>query len=342
MAKSKRRKEEISYDDLVQDLEDKYGIELFSVAEKINGVVPTGSISLDLGIGIGGFPKGRISEIFGQKSTGKTTIAISALGSELRRGNRCAFIDMERTTTIEYIHTIVGQFDESLLMFLSPETAEDAFEICETLIKSGLFSLIVFDSLGAQVLEAVQDMELKDNARVAGLANLLTKWIARVTRPIKENDVAFLFIGQVRANIGSYSKKPITPGGNALEHVLSVRVFLSHSKRLELGDDVVGQETYFQVDKNKVSSPHRQGSIPLVYGKGIDYHRDVLNFATEMGIIKKAGSYFKFEEETLGQGFVLATEFLANPENKETLDKIVKMCYNIYLDTENLIEGEGE
>jgi len=336
----RKREPKIDYDELLTDLEDKYGSALFDVADQINGVIPTGSISLDIATGVGGIPRGRISEVYGDKSTGKTTTAISIMGNALRDGNRCAFIDMERTTTMEYIKAIVGDFDENLILFISPATAEQALEISETLIKSAIFSLIVFDSLGGALLESVENSELNDNTKLAALASLLTRWQARNSRLIKKNNVAFLFIGQVRANIGSYSRKPITPGGFALEHVLTLRIFFSHSKRIEIKDEIIGVESFFTIDKNKAAPPHRGGSLPIIFGTGIDYHRDVLNFASNMQVIKKTGSYFKFEEETLGQGFLNATKYLADPENSETLDKIVKLCYNIYASKKEDDTGE--
>lgn len=311
-----------------EDMQEKYGEATLVTTESHldSGVISTGSLSLDVSLGIGGIPRGVFTEIVGPESAGKTTVALSIAGQALKEGISVLYLDAERSLDYRYVRTIIGEFDEGMLTILSPETAEDFFSVAEDAIDSQAFGLIILDSLGALSPQKELDDDLTD-ANVALLPRLLTKWLRRNSFKVKQNNVAFVFLNQVRDNIGSYVKSYVSPGGNALKHFLTIRISFTKGTKVKVGEEVKGILTKFTVTKNKVAPPFRAGLIPIIFGIGVDYYRDVVEFAKRLGVIRQAGSYYKFEGDTLGQGVDRTIEALK--ESPETLDKIIKMCYNI-------------
>jgi len=321
-------------DELVQkfreDMKNKYGESSLVTVERYldAGVISTGSLSLDVSLGIGGIPRGVFTEIVGPESIGKTTIALSLTKHALDQGINVLYLDAERTLDLQYAKAIVGEFDDDRLTIASPETAEDIFEVAEEGIVSGAFGVIILDSLGALAPKKELDDDLID-ANVALLARLLTKWLRRNSFQVKKHNIAFIFLNQVRDNIGSYVRSYVSPGGNALKHFLTIRIKLTSGLKIKgkEKDDIRGIFPKYTVTKNKLAPPYRSGILPIIFGKGIDYYRDVIEFAKRLGILRQSGAYYKFEGETLGQGVDKTIEFLK--KNKETLDKIVEMCYDI-------------
>jgi recombination protein RecA len=311
-------------------MQDKYGESSLVTVERYldAGVISTGSLSLDVSLGIGGIPRGVFTEIVGPESIGKTTIALSLAKHALDQGVNVLYLDAERTLDLQYARAIIGDFDDDTLTIASPETAEEIFEVAEEGIVSGAFGVIILDSLGALAPEKELEDDLVD-ANVALLARLLTKWLRRNSFKVKRHNVAFIFLNQVRDNIGSYIRSYVSPGGNALKHFLTIRIKLTSGVKItgKERDDIKGIFPKYTVTKNKLASPYRSGVLPIIFGHGIDYYRDVIEFSKRLGILRQSGSYYKFEGETLGQGVEKTIGFLKN--NPDTLDKIVKMCYAI-------------
>ena len=311
-----------------EDMQDKYGDATLVTNESHldAGVISTGSLSLDVSLGVGGIPRGVFTEIVGPESSGKTTVALSIASQALKDGISVLYLDAERSLDYRYVKSIIGDFDESLLTLLSPETAEDFFSVAEEAIASLAFGLIILDSLGALSPQKELDDDLTD-ANVALLPRLLTKWLRRNSFKVKASNVAFIFLNQVRDNIGSYVKSYVSPGGNALKHFLTMRISFTKGQKIKVGDEVRGILTRFTISKNKLAPPFRAGLLPIIFGTGVDYYRDVVEFSKRLGVLRQSGAYYKFEGETLGQGVDRTIEALK--KSPETLDKIVEMCYNI-------------
>ncbi len=293
-----------------------------------NGVISTGSLSLDLALGTGGIPRGNFTEISGPESSGKTTVALAAVKSALDSGLKVLYVDVERAVDYGYIELLFGEFDKSNLAILSPKTAEDAFMVIEQALEGNLFDMIILDSLGALSPQKELDDDLTD-ANVALLPRLLTKWLRRNSFTVKQNNVAFVFINQVRDKIGSYMGGYATPGGHALKHFCTMQIKFTKGGKIQgkTSSDVIGILTKFTIIKNKLAAPFKSATIPIIFGEGVDYYRDVIEFATTIGVLRRAGAYYRLGEQTLGQGMKKSVEYLK--ENDETLDKIVEMCYNI-------------
>lgn len=324
-----------SIKDFVDELVESYG-EASIVTDEDVEVISTGVLSLDVSLGIGGIPQGMYTEIGGPESSGKTTTALTIAKEAIKSGKKVMYIDVERSLDYPYVRMIVGEdvniiddisdISEDIdLIITSPDTAEEALGIAESAIESSLFGLIILDSIGALAPEKEKEDALTDH-NVALIARLLTKWLRRNSYAVKNNRVAFVFLNQVRDKIGSYLGGYDAPGGNALKHYIGARIEFRKGRKIEASGDVVGVETKFTITKNKKAKPYRGGTIPIIYGQGIDYYRDVLEFSKRLGVVRMAGSYYRFEGETLGQGMNNAVETLKS--DTETLDKIVKMCYN--------------
>lgn len=315
--------------EFLKNFVDKYGENsVVSNVDRELEVISTGSLSLDISLGIGGIPRGRFTEIVGPESSGKTTLALTLAKEAMNLGENVLYLDAERSLDAEYVSNIVGDFDTDKLIILSPQTAENFFSVAEDAINSGVFGLIILDSLGGVSPEKELTDELTD-ANVALLPRLLTKWLRRNSFMVREQNVAFVFLNQVRDNIGSYMKGYVSPGGNALKHYESIKIKLTKGGKIDVKGDIQGVLTKFTVAKNKLAPPFRSSIIPIVFGKGVDYYRDVLEFATKLGVIRRAGAYYRFEEVTLGQGIAKSKQYLST--NEETLDKIIQLCYNIVL-----------
>ena len=256
--------------EFIEQLKEEYGEEVIVTTESQanNGIIPTGSLSLDISLGIGGIPRGRFTEIYGPESSGKTTLCLSIVKEATKLGIGTLYIDVERALDFRYIEAVVGKIDAEMFVLASPETAEDAFSTAENGIDSGAFGLIVIDSLGAMSPKKELEDDLTD-ANVALLPRLLTKWLRRNSFKVKNNNIAFVFVNQVRDNIGSYMSSYVTPGGNALKHFLSIKVKFTKGQKITKGSgkdkEVLGILTNFSVQKNKLAPPFRGATIPIVF-----------------------------------------------------------------------------
>jgi len=290
-------------------------------------VIPTGSLSLDISLGIGGIPLRRYTEIYGPEGSGKTSLALSICKNCITDGGKVLYIDTEQGVDYTYARTLVGSdlLNPDSFILIQPETAEQALTIAEKAIKSEQFRLIILDSVGALAPEKEKKDSLTDS-NVALVARLLTTFLRRTAFDIREQDVGFIFINQVRDKIGSFFSTYETPGGRQLKHLLSVRIQMSQGTKIKEGEEIVGILSTFVIKKNKLAPPFRSSIIPIYFGKGVENYQNIFEFAYSLNIIKKAGSYYKFENETIGQGRNNVVEVLRN--NKELLDKIVNACYN--------------
>jgi recombination protein RecA len=323
--------------DFIETLIDQLGEEMI-VRENVKvEVITTGSLSLDSSIGIGGIPRGRITEIYGAEGSGKTSLALSIARSAIKQKLKVLYVDAENMINYETVFDLLGEeISKDDLVILQPETAEEKLSACEIGIKSGEFGCIILDSVGALSPEAEKKKELTD-LTVGIVPKLLTLWLRRNAVLIGRANVAFLIINQVRDQIGSYVHAFATPGGHALKHFASVRISLSKGEEIKQGSESVGINVKFTVKKNKLAPPFRSFIIPLYFGKGIDTIRDTIMFSEMLGVLKKKGSYYVFEGETIGQGVSKTAEMLSN--NPDLLDKIRNICYN-WVASENLPKVE--
>lgn len=328
--------------DFKKKIEKKFGDSVFTNKDFVAGVIPTGSLSLDVSLGIGGIPKGRFTTIYGGFSSGKTTLCLQLAKNAIELGNSVLYIDAEQTLDLSYAEAVIGDFSESMLI-VTPETAEEALTIAEygiggddkLGINPGEFGLIIVDSLAALAPEKEKEKELTDS-NVALVSRLLSAFFRRNADGVRRNNVAMVLTNQVRDNIGSYYGGYNLPGGHALKHYSSIILFLSAGEKIEQNKEAIGVVTKFTVKKNKLAPPFRQYYLPIMFGKGVDVYRDIVDFASTMGVIDKKGSYFVYEDDNLGQGMNKASDFLK--EHPETLDKIRKECYthlSMYKDIES-------
>jgi recombination protein RecA len=322
------RKKTVDFYAMLEDDFEKFYIK----TEKDNGetvtAIPTGSISLDVSTGIGGIPVERFTELYGAKGSGKTTLALSISKHAIKIDRSVLYIDAEQAVDASLAESIIGEYiyNPEKFVHMQPELMEDALKICEMGIKSKLFGLIVLDSIGALAPKKVKEDELTDD-HYALLARRMTTFLQRNAFDVRYNDVAFLGVNQIRDKIGGYSKEYGTPGGHAWKHITSLRIMLSKMGVIKHGDDKVGIESKFVIKDNKLAPPYRSYSFPIIFGEGVDEIRDVINFATMVGVIKRGGPYYKFQDIKLGNGVVETTETLENDES--TLDKIKELCYNV-------------
>lgn len=298
------------------------------LAEKSDSInaVSTGCLSIDVSTGIGGFPRGRFTEVYGPEGSGKTTIALSMAKVAVENGEKVLYIDAENMLSYKAIEVMLGySFPKDMLVLIQPETGEQAFMIVEKAIESGEFSLVVIDTVAA--LEPKSEKEKNfDKATVAEISRMLPKFFRRNAAKVRSSDIAVVLLNQVRDKVGSYTQGYNSPGGHALKHHTSLIIALTKGETIKIADNPVGIMTRFVIKKNKMSAPFRGYTVPIIFGKGIDKYSDAVDFCTMLGVIKKNGSYYKFDGVTLGQGKLAAGEFLE--KDKTTLDKIEEMVYN--------------
>jgi recombination protein RecA len=285
-------------------------------------VVPTGALALDLALGIGGLPRGRITEIYGPESSGKSTLAMHVVAEAQRNGGTCAYIDAEHAMDPIYARAIGVDVDK--LFISQPDTGEQALEICDMLVRSGAVDVVVIDSVAALTPKAEIEGEMGDS--FVGLqARLMSQALRKLTGSINRTNTICIFINQLREKIGVMFGSPeTTPGGRALKFYSSVRLDIRRIESIKDGADVTGNRTRVKVVKNKVAPPFKQAEFDIMYGKGISREGSLLDVGVEFGIVKKSGAWFTYEGEQLGQGREKAKDFLSNnPElMMEISDKI--------------------
>jgi recombination protein RecA len=275
--------------------------------------VSTGALALDIALGIGGLPRGRVTEIYGPESSGKSTLAMHVVAEAQRNGGTCAYIDAEHAMDPIYAKAIGVDIDQ--LLISQPDTGEQALEICDMLVRSGAIDVIVIDSVAALTPRAEIEGEMGDT-HVGLQARLMSQALRKLTGNLNKTQTIAVFINQLREKIGVMFGSPeTTPGGRALKFYSSVRLDIRRIESLKDGTEVVGNRTRVKVVKNKVSPPFRQAEFDIMYGKGISREGSVLDISVDLGIVKKSGAWFTYEGEQLGQGRENAKTFLIeNPE----------------------------
>lgn len=284
--------------------------------------VPTGSLTLDLALGIGGIPKGRIVEIYGPESSGKTTVALQIVAESQKQGGTAAFIDVEHALDPVYAKALGVNIDEMLVS--QPDSGEQALEIAEALVRSGAIDCIVIDSVAAMVTKAEIDGEMGDN-HVGLLARLMSQAMRKLTAVISKTNCVAIFINQVREKIGvMYGNPEVTTGGRALKFYSSVRIEVRKGEAIKVNGEVIGARTKCKVVKNKVAPPFKDCEFDLMFGKGISRVGEIVDLAVELDIIRKSGAWFAYGDGKIGQGRDNAKEYLTkNPAvMKEIEDKI--------------------
>ncbi len=281
-------------------------------------VVSTGCIQLDMALGVGGLPKGRIVEIYGPESSGKTTLALHAIAEAQKKGGIAAFIDAEHAFDALYARRVGVDIDN--LLVSQPDTGEQALDICETLVRSGAIDIIVVDSVAALVPQAEINGEMGDS-HMGLQARLMSQALRKLTGIVSRSQCSLIFINQLRMKIGVMFGNPeTTTGGNALKFYASVRLDIRKVASLKEGENVVGNRTRVKVVKNKVAAPFKQCEFDILYGTGISREGSLLDLATDLEIIQKSGTWFSYGKERIGQGRERARDFLK--ENKEMAAEI--------------------
>lgn len=285
--------------------------------------IPTGSMTLDMALGIGGIPRGRIVEIYGPESSGKTTVALHCIAQAQKAGGEVAFIDVEHALDPVYAEKLGVDIDSMLVS--QPDSGEQALEIAEALARSGAIDCIVIDSVAAMVTKAEIDGEMGDT-HVGQLARLMSQAMRKLTSVIAKSNCCAIFINQVREKIGViYGNPETTPGGRALKFYASVRIEVRRGEQIKNGAEVIGNRTKCKVVKNKVAPPFKECEFDIMYGKGISRTGEVLDLAAEMNIVKKGGAWYSYNDMKLGQGRDNAKDFLdANPEIMGEIEDKIK------------------
>lgn len=285
--------------------------------------VSTGSLSLDIALGVGGLPMGRIIEIYGPESSGKTTLTLETIAQAQKKGKVCAFIDAEHALDPIYARKLGVNVENMLIS--QPDTGEQALEICETLVRSGGIDVVVIDSVAALVPKAEIEGEMGDN-HVGLQARLMSQALRKLTGIVKQANCMVIFINQLRMKIGVMFGNPeTTTGGNALKYYASVRLDIRKGQALKDKEDILGNETKVKVVKNKVAPPFKSAVLEIMYGEGISYISELLDLCVDANIVKKAGAWFSYEGEKIGQGKEAAKAYIkANPEFKSMLEEKLK------------------
>ncbi|MBU3901595.1 recombinase RecA [Patescibacteria group bacterium] len=308
----------------IDEIKEKFGegsIMKLGEAKKVDvDAIPTGSISLDLALGVGGFPKGRVIEVYGPESSGKTTLALHTVAQAQKRGGLCAFVDAEHALDPEYAKRIGVKIDD--LLISQPDTGEQALDIVESLVRSAAIDLIVVDSVAALTPRA--EIEGEMGQQHMGLqARLMSQALRKLTAIVAKSGTSVMFINQIRMKIGIVFGNPEeTPGGKALKFYSSVRVDVRRTAQIKQGDNIIGNRVKVKVVKNKVAAPFKTAEFDIMYNKGISYEGDVINTGVKYGVVNKGGAWFNYGDTKLGQGMEASKAYLI--ENPKITDEIAK------------------
>ncbi len=288
-------------------------------------VISTGAPSLDIALGIGGLPKGRVVEIYGPESSGKTTLSLHAVAECQRKGGVAAFIDAEHALDVSYAKKLGVNIEE--LLVSQPDTGEQALEITDMLVRSGAVDIVVIDSVAALVPKAEIEGEMGDT-HVGLQARLMSQALRKLTGNLSRSNTCLIFINQLRMKIGVMFGNPeTTSGGNALKFYASIRLDVRRIGQIKDGENTIGSRTRVKVVKNKCAPPFRQAEFDIIYNEGISIEGDVLDLASEGGIVEKAGSWYSYSGERIGQGREAARKFLK--DNPETMERISQAVYEL-------------
>lgn len=313
--------------DVLNEIEKEYGkgavMKLGDRAAVDVEPIPSGSLLLDQALGIGGYPKGRIIEIFGPESSGKTTLALHAIAQVQKMGGRAAFIDAENAIDPVYARNLGVDIDELILS--QPDSGEQGLNIMLMLIESGAVDLVVVDSVAALVPQAELDGEMGD-LQVGSQARMMSKAMRKLAGLMNHNECTAIFINQLREKVGVvYGNPETTPGGRALKFYSSVRIDIRKADAIKNGTDIVGNKVRVKVVKNKVAPPFKQATLEIVYGEGLSYTSELLDLCVDANIVKKSGAWYSFEGEKIGQGKEAAKEYIKqNPDFQEKLESLLK------------------
>ena len=318
-------------DQVLADIEKQFGkgaVMRLGSQEHLNvEVVPSGSLSLDIALGVGGYPKGRIIEIYGPESSGKTTFALHAIAEVQRRGGRAAFIDAEHALDPVYAKNLGVNINELLLS--QPDTGEQALEICEALVRSEVVNIVVIDSVAALVPQAEIEGDMGDS-HVGLQARLMSQALRKLSGTINKTKTTAIFINQLREKVGVMFGNPeTTTGGRALKFYASIRLDIRRGEQLKDGDKFIGNKTNIKVVKNKVAPPFKTASVDIIYGSGVSHTGEVLDIASDLGMVNKSGAWYSYKGEKIGQGRENAKNYLANnPTVLNELELMIRKHYN--------------
>ncbi|KOP67705.1 recombinase RecA [Bacillus sp. FJAT-18019] len=291
-------------------------------------IVPSGSLALDIALGTGGLPRGRIIEVYGPESSGKTTVALHAIAEVQRAGGQAAFIDAEHALDPSYASKLGVNIDELLLS--QPDTGEQALEIAEALVRSGAVDIIVIDSVAALVPKAEIEGDMGDS-HVGLQARLMSQALRKLSGAINKSKTIAIFINQLREKVGVMFGNPeTTPGGRALKFYSTVRLDVRRIESIKMGNDVVGNRTRIKVVKNKVAPPFKQAEVDIMYGAGISREGSLIDIGTELDIVDKSGAWYSYSGDRLGQGRENAKQFLKeNPEIASVIENKIREASNL-------------
>lgn len=316
----------------LRQIEKQFGkgsiMKLGEQAEQRVSTTSSGSLALDIALGVGGYPKGRIIEIYGPESSGKTTVALHAIAEVQRQGGQAAFIDAEHALDPIYARNLGVNIDELLLS--QPDTGEQALEIAEALVRSGAVDILVIDSVAALVPKAEIEGEMGDS-HVGLQARLMSQALRKLSGAINKSKTIAIFINQIREKVGVMFGNPeTTPGGRALKFYSSVRLEVRRAEVLKQGNDMVGNKTKIKVVKNKVAPPFKQADVDIMYGEGISREASILDIGSELDIVAKSGAWYSYNEERLGQGRENAKQFLKeNPDITEAVELKIREHFGL-------------
>lgn len=323
----------------ISQIEKQYGkgsiMKLGDSANKMNvDAVPTGSLSLDIALGIGGLPKGRVIEVYGPESSGKTTVALHVVAEVQKQGGIAGFIDAEHALDPVYAKSIGVDIDN--LYISQPDNGEQALEITETMVRSGAVDIVIVDSVAALVPKAEIDGDMGDS-HVGLQARLMSQALRKLTAIISKSNCIVIFINQLREKVGVMFGNPeTTTGGRALKFYSSVRLDVRRIESLKQAGEVVGNRTRIKVVKNKVAPPFREAEFDIMFGQGISREGDILDLASECGVVNKSGAWYAYNGEKIGQGRENAKQYLKeHPEARDEIERQVRIHYE-------LVEGEEE
>ena len=332
MAKEKEIDKDKMLDQVLADIEKQFGkgaiMSLGGSETREIDVISTGSLSLDIALGVGGYPKGRIVEIYGPESSGKTTFALHAIAEVQKKGGRAAFIDAEHALDPVYAKNLGVNIDNLLLS--QPDTGEQALEICEALVRSQAISIVVIDSVAALVPQAEIEGEMGDS-HVGLQARLMSQALRKLSGTINKTNTIVIFINQLREKVGVMFGNPeTTPGGRALKFYSSVRLEVRRAEQIKQGDSVVGNKTVIKVLKNKVPPPFKTANVDIMYGEGVSKEGELVDLATEAAIIEKSGAWYSYNGEKIGQGKEnVKALFKQNIVLRDEIETKVREHYNI-------------
>lgn len=304
---------------------------VMKLGEKVDtqiSTVSSGSLALDSALGVGGYPRGRIIEVYGPESSGKTTVALHAIASVQKEGGTAAFIDAEHALDPKYAQALGVNIDELLLS--QPDTGEQGLNIAEALVSSGAIDIVVVDSVAALVPRAEIDGEMGDT-HVGLQARLMSQALRKLSGTINKTKTIAIFINQIREKVGVMFGNPeVTPGGRALKFYATIRLEVRRAEQLKQGTDIIGNRTKIKVVKNKVAPPFRIAEVDIMYGEGISQEGELLDMAADKDIVNKSGAWYSYNEERIGQGRENAKKYFAeHPEMMEEIYQKVRVAYNI-------------